>query len=310
MLLRAYGDESGKATPGGEIAISMGTVIAPAAEWHSFELNWRQLLANFEIPYLHMKEVLQGRITGRGPFGRFRDIQDLNKLMSKAVYEIVKSRLHCRAVALFTDGLQRCLEQRGMTADPYSFTLYACVGLLGTWALNNHPDDPSFELVLDRLEKGHAKVAEAEHLYSTDKFMAWRGWPVVTPLPSNSSETSRTIAGLQAADLVAWLTRRHLAEIEEWMRQVKPTLLDFQTWDASLDSFMCDQAKAHSQEMPERNIFTGAFAWLRSQNHLKFYVYDYERIETHIFLNRDKMAQRHAIDGSILRAGRPCPLRY
>ncbi|MEO5493777.1 MAG: hypothetical protein ABIR08_07095 [Sphingomonas sp.] len=307
-ILRAYADESGKA--GAAHGISMGSVIGRDDQWANFNKRWPKMLAAHGIPYLHMKEVMGARFTKIGPFAQFLDIQKLDRLMIDASDCIVKSGLYCFANAVYTDDLKRVMKRHRLNVDPYSFMLCFNVVMLGTWALNNYPADPSFHLVLDRLEKGYARVAEAERMYESDTFCSWRGWPAVTPLKQNDRVGSRQMMELQAADLVAWSLRNELVNIREWMRDVKPTLgaREFSEWSKSLREWLSGKLAEQSVTYPERRAFFRPFARLADEQRLHHYFLDEERLEDQIIQGRVTQVNPLAMADAIKQAGRAFPL--
>jgi len=313
MVLKAYGDESGKRTAGGERVIALGALIAENSQWAVFEQQWAAMLAHWEVPYLHMKEIQEARLNPDrpGPFSHLAsDMMKVQSLLHGAVKVIVDTGLIPRSMAVFTDDLEEVMVAHKVAADPFAFTLYIAVGMLGTWALNKHPDDPSFELVLDRLEKGHKRVAEAQDLYESDEFMAWRGWPIVTPLSPNNGPGSKDIFGLQAADLVAWVTRFQCDNIKQWTLQVKPTLepLNFKQWSESMFEFLARRRVEQSEKFPWGVVFNSTFARLVHYGGMEFYFFDKERLEGHIFASRSKRPDTRIIDYSIAKSGRARPL--
>lgn len=311
-ILRAYGDESGKAGAGGEQVISLGAVIARNSQWEAFEQQWQAMLKRWEIPKFHMKDFQKARRhpAPSGPYAQFVDVMKLQAILHEAVKIIQDCGIVCRAMAVFVNDLKTVMEREGVSADPYSFTLYAGVSMLGTWALNNQPDDPSFELILDRLEKGHARAAEAEELYRTDQFMSWRGWPVITPLPANGTRGSHNILGLQAADLVAWCVRFQLDNVKQWMMTVKPGLppLDFKLWDESLQQYLAVRREQQREAYPEGLTYTSVMARLIVSGNLRYYFEDEERLTAHVFKSRSLAAPADAVADAVQKAGRLNPL--
>jgi hypothetical protein len=220
------------------------------------------------------------------------------------------SGLFCCALSVWTDDLKRVLKRHGLRVDPYSFTLYQIVVSVGTMALNNHPNDPSFHLVLDRVEQGTKKIAEAERLYETDTFASWRGWPAVTALKPKDREGAREILELQAADFVAWLIRNQLNNIQWWMRNVKPTIGQnkMEQWSDSLAEWLSGRTAELRQTFPEAALFTDVWGSLQHWKILKHYPYDEERLENHVFYGRQLECDPELKARTIQTAGGPFPL--
>ena len=315
IALRAYGDESGKATGGGEKVISLGAVIAQSSQWGEFEARWKAMLDKWEIPALHMNEL--SKLSNKNlktseddPYSKFTDVVKLQGLLEDAAEVVQKYSQASRSIAVFVEDLQKIMDQQDIKADPLSFTLYAAISMLGTWALNHRSEDPSFELVLDRLEKGHARAAEAQQLYETDQFMSWRGWPVVTPLSPKGDVGSQKLPGLQAADFVAWSVRFQLDNVKRWMMDVKPTLqpLDFPLWNKSLREYTAARTQEQHSTFPAGPVYTRVFSKLVLSGNLKYYFYDQERLEADILENRSISPPEGLMSDAIKKAGRKHPL--
>jgi hypothetical protein len=180
-----------------------------------------------------------------------------------------------------------------------------CLVMLGTEALNSFPKQPAFELVLDRLEKAEKRVAEARELYEADRYNSWRGWPAVLPLSPKAEEGSRTIYALQASDFCAWLLKRELQYTEQWMRQIKPTLgvNNLTGFTESLNDWI--GVRVAEEKSPISLEFHRAREML--QRRLRFYPYDAERLERHIFKNRSQFSPPLLKAKTIALAG-PQPL--
>jgi hypothetical protein len=303
-LLRAYADESGKASDVNAKCISFAGVMGTTEQWKKFNRSWGRFLVRKRIPYLHVKEVIRGRRTGKGPFAQFADSGLFARLLIDAATCIISAGLYCRGTSIFVDDLRRVIARHKLTADPYSFTLYQAVISLGTVALNGYPDEPAFHLILDRLEQPTKRLAEAEQLFETDRFNSWRGWPAVTALRPKDRDGSREIVELQAADLVAWVLRRELLYIEEWMRTVKPHLTSDQSqWNDSLSQWLHDRVKQDSAEKAERYLAVYVWDLLHKAKLLKHYPYDEERLENHVIRGRTLECDPALKARTIRRAG-------
>jgi hypothetical protein len=309
-VLKAYADESGKANDPKCPAISMAAVIGEVQQWHTFSGLWNAMLQKHEIPYLHMKEIIGGRHTKRGVFAKYSDSRLLSELLKDAVGCILQANLYSCAVSVFVDDLEVVLRRHRVHADPLSFTIFLINMSLGTWALNNHPENPSFHLVLDRMEKGTTKIAQAEKLYDESAFLSWRGWPAVTALRADNRQGSRELVELQAADLVAWSVRNHLLDIRYWMQTIKPTIPGYQpeAWNESLQKWLFARLNDQVLVAPEKIVFYRVIEALKIRRRMTNYNYDEERIETHIFKHWNHTVHDDLRKITISRAGRETPL--
>jgi len=304
-ILRAYADESGKASDVRCRCISFAAAMGTTEQWKHFNRSWARMLKRKDIPYLHMKEVIGGRKTGSGPFAKFASDSELTKLMLDASGCIIGARLVCRGTSMLLDDLQRVLNRHRLNADPYSFTLYQSVVQLGTAAMNTHPTNPAFHLILDRLEQPTKRLAEAEELYESDNFASWRGWPAVTALRPKDREGSRELSELQAADFVAWILRRNLVYIEEWMRTIKPQIgpMKHEQWGESLRLWIKERAEREGLRHLEAPLSMHIWHLLRSARLLTHYPYDEERLENHVIAGRASEVDANLKAETIARAG-------
>lgn len=160
------------------------------------------------------------------------------------------------------------------------------------------------------MEKGTKKIAEAEHLYETDTFSSWRGWPAVTALRPNDNEGSRNLLELQAADLVAWTLRFELLNIQYWIRQIKPTLGANQQerWDESLLEWLEGRLREQMMTYPESVLFYRVWHSLKEMGRIVYYPYDEERLENHIMVHRKFMPPAELMERTVRLAGRKYPL--
>ena len=302
-VLRAFGDESGKEEDPNTDCISLATLIGNRAQWGVLCSLWDEMCQQHGIPYLHMKEIIQGRITGKGPFAKFLNGNELIRLLSDATNCVLMAGLHCRAVAVLTEDLNKVIKRHQLDCDQHAFCLYLNIVMLGTWALNEYPDDPSFDLFLDKVERGHRRVGAAEELYNSDNFSAWRGWPLVVPLGKNAN--SREHFELQAADLVAWSVRNEFKHLREWMRDIKPTLppQSYERWSKSAEEWKLRELEQTSKSYPERRTFLIPWAILKDHRRLKEYIYDEERLENHIMRGRQAYPDHRTMVKTILRSG-------
>lgn len=306
-ILKAYGDESGKSNDPQIDCIAMATVIGTSEQWSDFNERWDLMLKTHDIPYLHMKDIVATKDAKDPLSSKLADPVALDLLMQDASYCIIRAGLQCFANAVWLNDLRNVSDAFGLEIkDPYSFTLYVNVVMLGTWTLNHFSSDPSFQLILDRIERGYRKADLAHQLYQTDSYMAWRGWPLVTPMSPNEKAGSREMNELQAADLVAWSLRRNLKLMEEWLRTMKETVPEpdrhrsLQTW---LEAHINDKERT----APHVRAYFRPWACLMDHGVLKFYNFDEDRLKRLFFLRQSEYPPQQKQD-AIAKAGRPFPL--
>lgn len=255
-----------------------------------------------------MKELKRGRDS----FSRFRKPQKLIRLLDDVAAIIIDSDLMCRSIAIHKPSFHQTAQPFDMETNIYSFGLFMSALTLGTIALNRRPRDPSLRLIMDRVEKGPSLVAEAERIYSEDQSIAWRGWPIVTTLPSKNPTGSKDLPGLQMADVIAWIARNELLCARDWFETIKPQLGEnnFELWDRSLDNWLVEQANRYPGDKLDFIKFRRVSVHLEKAERVVAYKYDSERLKNHIFLNRHLPPPEKLRQSAIEQCGRFFPLTH
>jgi hypothetical protein len=109
----------------------------------------------------------------------------------------------------------------GLHLDAYSLALHFCLTELSLMYPNS-----TLEIILDRVPKGPTKIALAKQYIGSDKYYPnarkiVAGWEI-TPL--DKKLTFRNVLPIQAADFLAWETRKSITRRDEWFTTVKPEL--------------------------------------------------------------------------------------
>jgi len=226
VCLRGYFDDSGKHDDPTLNTVSLAGYLAPVSAWEEFERLWkRDVLDEFGIAYFHMKEL----IGQKGPFADWEKNDKRQPALFAAMAKAIgDGGLTGFGAPLLTDALDRFNAERGRCVEAYPFTLYATV--LEIW-LEHAEDD--IELVLDRIDHGHAKAAAAERYARSDTWYGHLPWPDILPLSPDSPKGSQHIYGLQAADFFAWEGRQSAVLKGDWLREVKPAT-DPKDWPLSI----------------------------------------------------------------------------
>jgi hypothetical protein len=301
-ILRAWGDESGDSADR-DPHFGMGAVIGRQDQWVIFEDLWQKVLDKHEIHELHMKKIVMARNEPpSSPFSKFSDQSLLDSLLSDINKTIAASGIICRAHSVFSDNFESMLNRHGLGSDMYSFCLYQTVLHLGTWALNEHENDPSFELVMDRKDKHVLRESRAKRLYDEDSFASWRGWPQVNILSAKTGRGSRHILPIQAADYVAWLTRRLLRFGEPWLRENIPSGPPGGWW-REFEIWVLQRLTTLKQRFPAEILFFNAAVQLVNQGILMQYFYNEDMLVNHVVQGRQSRPPAAAMAKSIALAG-------
>lgn len=211
-----------------------------ANQWEMFERLWRGVLATHGVPHFHMKEMAGTS----GAFAKWhppeKHQQEVTAYLKDAVAAIRDPYLHMFGAVVVLPDLKRFNTEKGLDLKPYSLAAYGCVTQLAL-----HYRDLPVTAVFDRAEDIDGKLAAARRYAESDLNPALTRQ--VSSLPLGEELTSRTVAPLQAADLVAWEQRRahmslektrdeHFDEFRVWSRLNREYPLQRKSVDALIEA--------------------------------------------------------------------------
>jgi len=173
-----------------------------------FERLWRGVLTTHGVPYFHMKEMA----TPNGAFAKWhppeKHQEAVTAYLKDAVSAIRDPYLHMFGAVVVLQDLKRFNAEKGLDLRPYSLAAYGCLTQLAL-----HYRDLAVTAVFDRAEDIEGKLAAAQRYTESDVSPSLTRQ--VKSLPLVEDLTSRTVAPLQAADLVAWEQRRAYMSLEK-----------------------------------------------------------------------------------------------
>lgn len=123
MMLTGYMDETGHSKDERQRFVGMAGLIAPPEDWEVFERKWKAALADFKIPFFHMKDFANLR----GPFKGWSELKR-RKLFGKLLR--IMAAIHPLPVGSITsmeDFRSLPEEDREIVKDPYYFSFIGCV---------------------------------------------------------------------------------------------------------------------------------------------------------------------------------------
>jgi hypothetical protein len=242
-VLKFYGDDSGEPTDPNDGVVAVGGFIGSAAQWRVFEAEWKRMLVEHGVPYVHMREFDQFV----GPFERFeKDKKATIALLSAMASAIIDCQLIGYGAVVLLAELERFhakYPEEGKF-DPHSLCLYVACGHVTDRVQIREP----WQVIMDRVPDVHRKLADADSLLDTDihlrEVLAKNGYlrPSFTSI-SRDGPGAREIPALQAADFYAWEMHRSLHLKLPWLLNVKP-LVRPQTPMAFNLSLLAYQARA------------------------------------------------------------------
>jgi hypothetical protein len=121
VVIRAYFDNSGTQDDPQHNWVTLGGYLSNETRWEKFEAEWAANLADFELPYLHMKLFAHNL----PPFERFKkDEAGRIKFLTNCI-EIIKRaqpKAICHGIRL--PDVDRFNKEFGRKIDALSFCLY------------------------------------------------------------------------------------------------------------------------------------------------------------------------------------------
>ena len=196
-MFAAYFDDSGSHEAAhAQIVCGFATSLD---QWLLFERDWNTVLRmpQFDLDYLHMKELRTGKVK----FAKFEDNLDLQR----DLFTRLQTLIRVRAPASFGCMVRRELyakvdadyQLRERFGGPFTFAASVSVAKVGDWMKQYHYNDDLL-IVFDQGSKGWGEMS--------DRFLKEFG---ERPSRRNSKETPP----LQAADLAAWENNRAVNQV-------------------------------------------------------------------------------------------------
>ena len=199
-ILKAYLDDSGDADGASETFLTIGGYLGDLDGWQHFETQWAALLTKYEIPWLHMKEFKKENAT----FANLKSDPVREGEFMAAAAKIIRDSVRGHvATTILLDDFRAFNTTHGLRLDPYSFAIYGCLFQLRSF----HPND-EIEIILDGFDRSYSRMGKALEYAKSDTLEALLP-NLFIPVPIPEGETWRTVLPLQAADLMAWETRKY-----------------------------------------------------------------------------------------------------
>jgi hypothetical protein len=242
--LKGYFDESGDEHDAQHGALSVAGYVGDASSWSAFESEWRGVLKDFTVPYLHMREFQHRRgafaaWTKGDPEADAREARFLGALAGA----IGAAALEPFGAVISLSGLRRFNAETGAGLSAKALAIYGC-------ALDirrRHPNE-AIDLVVDRMDAGSAVVESAKRYAVSDSYYPEsRNFPVARVLPKVGSEGSHNTPGLQAADFLAWEVRKNYELKREWLESDDASP-DSPDWGNSLFNWWVENRIKHMRK--------------------------------------------------------------
>ncbi len=187
-------------------------LLSTMKKWLRCESDWRGVLKDFGVPYLHMKEFAHST----GPFAAWKGDEAKRAEFLAHLIKLLKRRVNIvfqyRLVPDVFHKLDREYRLTEAWGNPYAFTAAVTIRLADEWFESAYPNDQVSHVV----EKGDAGQGQL-----LGRFAGLRFAPALRP--KVDQETGHHFIPFQAVDLMAYEARlnieRHLEGKEQVIRQ-------------------------------------------------------------------------------------------
>lgn len=261
-VLKGYFDDS----KSDDQVLTVAGFIGDESRWEEFERLWPRILALYGVDYFHMKEM--GSPTGH--YSKWHPPMANKMIVAAFLRDLARVVGFCDLAAFSTHvrlaDLRRFNMQFGTNLDAFGLAIYMAMIEM----MKRFPDQP-IEAIFDRADKVRSKIDIALSYGTSD----WK-WHerfknmIATALPENIG--FKKVIPIQAADYIAWETRRHIVDIDEWFGVTdRPIGKGQETWE-HLTKWAKDKFGA---DVPVRRK---SLLQLANSNPIKGVILDFENI--------------------------------
>ena len=190
--------------------LTVAGLVCRVEQWEQFELSWADLLERHKVSYLHMKEMMEPN----GPFAKWlppdKHREEVKGFFSDVAAAINNSGLESFSSIVRIRDLNKFNKDHRLRLEAYSLAVYGCMAQI----YSLYPQT-LVSLIFDHIEKVYSRLERAVKYARGDiTFPAMADYVIPTPLPPRCS--FREVCPLQAADFIAWETRKHHLKQEDW----------------------------------------------------------------------------------------------
>lgn len=199
LTLRAYFDESGHSDDPGISYVSMGGGIATLKSWERCETEWAEVLRQFDVRQLHMRDFAHSR-------DEFSDWTEERRreFLSRLMLIIDRDVMNYVAAAVRPAAINDLPKQeRTSLGDVYWGCLAYCVRSVATFA-EGFPSEEKVEIVFSEQPEFGGRALE---VYYNCKAILSNGHRLGAAAFASPSD----VPALQVADLIAYEFRHYLA---------------------------------------------------------------------------------------------------
>jgi len=192
-FLAAY-DASGSENDRNGTLVVVG-LVATERKWDRFELEWQAVLDQFEVPYLHLKE-LNHRHSGEGVYAKWKNDDETPKKFLRALVKVIKrgiNKAFCYGTVLpdYKEVNQE-FRLREAVGSPYVLTAGSCYDIVNEWGRRKYPKRSVFHV----FEQGDCGQKDFKKRIKRQN-------KLIIQVPKIDPGTGEMLKPFQAADLFA-----------------------------------------------------------------------------------------------------------
>lgn len=199
-MFTCYFDEGGGEDHGFVVVCGY---VASVERWKRFEFDWKRMLADHQIPYLHMKELAHFK----GPYKKWKDDERGRIAFLRDASAIVRESADQGFLCAVRFADFEKVNQQYFLADnfhsPYALAGRFCIAMANLWMESNGRLSKEIEYVFDRGGPDIAGLTEV---------MQRSNLQIPAFMASRDTETEAGMVQLQAADYFAYELRKALVD--------------------------------------------------------------------------------------------------
>jgi hypothetical protein len=199
-MFTCYFDEAGGKDHG---FIAVCGYVASVEEWQQFEANWKHMLADHQVPYLHML----GCAHFKGPYKKWEKNPDDRAAFIADAARVIRDTVRCGYLCAVHyadfDNVNQRYELRERLSSPYALAGRFCIGRANTWMKGSGRALSEIDYVF---EDGGPDVSGLARVVQEAKLQ------IPSFRPSRDTRIQDATVQLQAADLFAYELRKAVVD--------------------------------------------------------------------------------------------------
>lgn len=270
-ILKAYFDDSTAFDDSHKpTLLTIGGYLSDVDSWERFDTDWKQVLDDAKVGYLHMKEFWDKD----GVYKHIKDDHEAEEVFFRRLVQVIRNHTKfCTQTTILLGDLDRFNADHNLKLEPVALGVYGCL-----LALQLQFPRGDIEAIFDKFESADRAIHLGKgYLRSDISAQSQPGDkrdPFSSIYPLQKTDSWRNIQPMQAADWLAWEMRKTCVDTKPWIEKKghEPKM----DWIKNFN----DWAKSFAEEKgrPFRN--RRSFIALREANPPQGFIWNYEQLGT------------------------------